>query len=266
MKTAFRILGGAAALALSVPSAASAGGYNQWRVCGGLVTACALVKVAVSGHTVTIRVWNLAGNTAGTWGTVSGGGTIINQIGFYNISPTVVGPIPRVSVAPTGPIRPGDNTPQNWLFMNNGSTAGFAVDVSGRQNQNVTGIASGCGLPLLPQTPALASNPNFWLNPCNTAWGNNANYVTFTFQLDPSSTSWNPHGAGLAIRYFNTPTGGSTECFTANRTQAPGLPGVSANCFAVVPEPMTVTLLATGLVGLAGAGFIRRRRQGQQVL
>jgi len=29
----------------------------------------------------------------------------------------------------------------------------------------------------------------------------------------------------------------------------------------VTPEPMSMALMATGLVGLAGAGFIQRRRR-----
>ena len=33
-----------------------------------------------------------------------------------------------------------------------------------------------------------------------------------------------------------------------------------ANCTGVVPEPVTMTLLATGLFGMGGVGFIRRRR------
>lgn len=259
MKAVGRILGAAAVVALAMPGVAHAA-YNQWRVCGGnTVTTCALVKVNVIGSNVTVRVWNLSGNTAGSYGTSTWAGSIINSIGFYNIDPAVN--IVQGAFQPTGPIRPGDNTPPKWNFSNNGPVGGVQMDVRGTQNQNVTGIASGCGLASLPQTPATPGTPNFWLNPCNTSFSNVANYVTFNLQLAPGSAPWNPNGAGLAFRYFNGPGAGALsggECYTAAG------PGITApNCFTVTPEPMSITLLATGLVGLAGAGFVRRRRQRQ---
>lgn len=48
-----------------------------------------------------------------------------------------------------------------------------------------------------------------------------------------------------------------------------GPDGSSPNCEAgsppteITPEPMSITLMATGLVGLAGAGFIKRRRSSK---
>ena len=58
------------ALALATPSAAHADGFKSYKVCGGdSFATCAAVSITVVGSDVSVRVWNLSGNAAATYGT-----------------------------------------------------------------------------------------------------------------------------------------------------------------------------------------------------
>ncbi|MDZ4864195.1 MAG: hypothetical protein SGJ01_12200, partial [Gemmatimonadota bacterium] len=112
------------ALALAAPSAAHADGFKSYKVCGGDTFAtCAAVSITVVGNDVSVRVWNLSGNSAATYGTNTYAGTVFNGIGFYNTggATAVLG-----SMQMTGPSRAGD-TPNAWKLRNTGTVA-FNVD------------------------------------------------------------------------------------------------------------------------------------------
>ncbi len=97
-------------------------------------------------------------------------------------------------------------------------------------------------------------------NPCTTDLSNPANWVTFNFQI--SGGSWDPSQTDIVFRGQNGLTGQAVECYTAS---TPG--GRPANCLATAtPEPITMTLLATGLASMGGAGLIRRRRNRNTVV
>lgn len=240
----FALLG---AVALATPSAAHASGFTSYKVCGGdQFATCAAVSITVVGSNVSVRVWNLSGNTAATYGTNTPSGTVFNGIGFYNTggAAAVLG-----SLSMTGPARAGD-TPQSWRLRNNGNlnfNVDFGAAPRGAQSGS-NGIASGCATP-----GQISTSLDVYENPCSGDLSNTNNWVTFSFKI---SGSWDPSTSDIVLRGTNTATGQATECWTG---VSPA--GVAPSCTTVTPEPVSMTLLATGLAGMGGMGFLRRKKK-----
>jgi len=244
MRTTLKALGLAAMLATGLASNAWADGFKSYHVCGGYTFAtCAAVQISVVGQNVTVRVWNLSGNSAATYGTTTYAGTVFTGIGFYNV-PAGAGLASQFSVS--GPAY-GSTNPGGWAIANQ-QLGGFTFYRTNTPGGNATnGITSGCASSgQLPSVPLYTNN-------CTPNLG--SNWVTFTFKI---SGTWDPATSDLALRGINGPNGARTECLTG----ATGT--LAANCTTVTPEPVTMSLLATGLAGMGGAGFLRRRKQKQQ--
>lgn len=248
MRSTLKALGLAAMLATGFASPASADGFKSYQICGGgNFATCAAVQITVVGTDVTVRVWNLSGNSAATYGTNTYAGTIFNGIGFYNVSGVSV---VSGSLSTSGPALAG-TTPGSWGIANNG-TVGFGVSFRAiTPGVYDNAIASGCA-----SAGQLPAGTNLYANPCTSNLGNLNDYVTFQFKI---TGAWDPSTSDIVLRGVNGPNGARTECWTG-----PTPAGAAANCTTVTPEPVTMSLLATGLAGMGGAGLIRRRKQKQQ--
>jgi MYXO-CTERM domain-containing protein len=257
-----RVLALAGGLALAMAGPAWADGFQSYRVCGGdTFTTCAAVEINVVGSNVTMRVWNLSGNphVMGHNAGNSLGRSIIDGIGFYNV-PAGLAIIPG-SLTVTGSTRPGDNAAVasgSWQIDNNGSVM-FSTDFRARTAGTYDGgIESGC------DPNANPSSVSLFRNACTEL--NSSGWVTFNFTTN--GVAWDPTTSDISIRARDLLTdnaqlpNGVTECSTGI---TPG--GRQPTCLPVTvsPEPVTMTLLASGLAGMGGAGFWRRRRNRNQL-
>jgi hypothetical protein len=259
------VVAGIASATLS--QAASATVYVNKRYCGGDTFAtCAALFLDVTpqgtGALVTLRVWNLSGNFAGTYNNVnSHAGTVINSIGLYNV-PSAVNA--NVGTLTTTGGNGNLNNPTPWILRNN-TGIGFLIDFGVLASPVAivnNAIASGCAISSatpLPNVPLYVnrSSSGNCVDPGSAAL---SDWVTFTFTVNQN---WDASNVAFVIRgrNVNNPPGPVVECWTAPIPNAQQTP---ANCFEVVPEPMTMTLLATGLVGIGGLGMYRRRRSQNQ--
>ena len=206
----------------------------------GAFPVCASVRVFAHENNLTLQVWNLEGPLA------SGGlGTphTLTSVGLYHAGTAWTGTVVGFnSYYVTG----GGATSLNSLWSQPasdiGTLAGIDVEASAGAsgNDGIIGCTNPGGGDKVATCLSFPGTP----------------YVQFDFSLSTSfalndlELRWHSQQAGPdAERSLKCDTGGA---------------GDYPEC-SVVPEPVTMALLATGLAGIGGAGFLRRRRRGLEI-
>jgi hypothetical protein len=231
------------------PTSAWGDGFRSYRLCGGnAFNTCAAVEINVVGQTVTMRVWNLSQNSGASngLGASANGSSILDGIAFFNLPAGL-----QVNTGSLTVSGPGATSNHGWTLRNYDAVGAFAVDGKNGPNHSVTGgIASGCG-------SQVTSQANLLVTPCSAMY-TAGSWVTFSFQI---SGSWDPRLSDIAIRSHDSRTGETNDFWTGMSPS--GRPGIATT---VTPEPVTMTLLATGLAGMAGAGLVHRRRKSSNTI
>jgi PEP-CTERM motif-containing protein len=218
------LTGGLVAMASAAQAQFPAGFGGNY--CGGTsFQTCATFSAFLSGNTVTLKVTNTSGNA----------GSFFTSIGISNLG---------AGVGATG-----------FSFANQGSSASnwtLGTPPNGLTGAGILGTAIG----------GSANNPT--PDPANSL--NDGEEVWFTFTLtgsyDLSNVQFELHDQGGGP---GDPCAASTKLVVSQTSPTSGVWAAnSATCLtttSTVPEPATMGLLALGLVGMAGAGFVRRHRK-----
>jgi hypothetical protein len=175
--------------------------------------------------------------------TVAGNASWITAIGLStpqisNISGFGVGTSGTVGVSGT-PANEWNVGPEPEIGLAN-NTMWFSA---GTGDSPMHGAIYGCG-----NMPGAPSTDRY--NTCAP----NTGYVTFSFNTDNVITA---SQANLALKWQGDL--GSYECETGGTNLRDCQPPN------VVPEPVTMILLGSGLAGIGGVGVIRRRKQGGDI-
>jgi hypothetical protein len=247
-------------LTIAAPPAL-ADGSHLYNVCGGSYhgfsgfALCASVDVSIASrevdgvtkHKVTMVVYNLSG-TNGSYDQ-----SVITAIALNNVIPSdvevVSGSLEVYAPCFSDPTR-RCNFASEWLLTDNEPLDSWVggwlpLDLRARAEQWVDyGIASSCA----PPDPSLEGTP-LLVTSCDP---NGPRAVTFEFLVDQDFTF---DAGSLYLRATNGyPDGwGATICVTAE--------GGNCGPASVVPEPITIVLLGSGLAGMGGVNALRRRRR-----
>lgn len=217
---------------------------------------CASANVTVTGNTLTLDVWNLQGAAGAPAGVQQ---TVITSVALYLVSPGVgAGVLGGVSFW-NGATQSGDyNDGGEW---SNGTQSGFnlssvAVAAAEGNNDGIVGCQQGNTNVSAGSQVAVGGIQAY--GTCN-----GAAKLRFTFNL--STTISDLGTLRFAFRAKAGPNGESYKC-DGNLSTNEGLDDCGTPNddplypTSAVPEPATMILLASGLVGMAGVQYRRRKK------
>ena len=215
----------------------------DWQGCGGAkFLTCASVHVEIVGTQIVLRVDNYGATNPNTGLPVAQGApSVFSELGLSGIGGSLSG---LASFNCTGGSA-GTDTGCDWVF-----------------NSDVTELST-TGQPFAGGE-ATSPAPTNGLSPGS---GGSFYRVTLTFNTTGTLDLTNAY---FALHGISSNPGSCSTKFSVQRSTGTVYTTGDArdpNCFSevnppveITPEPMTMSLMGLGLVGLAGAGFIRRRR------
>lgn len=244
------LLSAMAAIALVTPVWGSSDSFANPAACSsGAIKTCASISVStalsatagnIGGTVVAVYLRNLQGTDPDD----NTGGSFLTKWGLLNAGMgAFYGPL---TVSIVGVVGTGGTPLDNWGTAGSYSEIGnpfMAFSAQGSPNKN--GAIQGC---------TLVSNPSEWLQTCNGSGDTGS--VLFRFE---TTARWYASDAEFAYKVQRN-QGNSLECIsTLSPTDSKYCDPPPIVETTVAPEPLTMALVATGLLGLVAAGGFRRR-------
>ena len=230
---------------------ATAQQYLYYNACGGAyrdasLKVCASADVSLIGSTLTMRVWNMevAGSDGlssyssefGGWHTIVSAG--LEYVGTGTASGGDLTYVRYIfGNGPEGRIALND-----WRSVNDGRNP-LMVELGGITTGRYEGI-TGCTQPSMAWDEYVSTCQSYGQLP----------YVRFTF----TGVDTDINLADYNFEFY------STELAGGNLAKPSGA-GVALPPTEVVPEPITMVLLGSGLLGVGGVNLRRRRREENEV-